>query len=221
MFAFFKKMVFHLLCRTAHLPPPDHPPPDCPNFRYFFPLPPPFRSFLSLGVFSWNFGGVFEGRDPQMRTFGLSKRLTTPPIPYPCRRQQCTFATVHKPHQPTQHCSPRDGVVYSCPIHRQNCAPWIRVRHRLDRVPCESGHIWLCGLLLHWPVGTPHIDHPRTRTIFVRNYLQCYMLTSTEQHGHQRIALFSTFSLEHLRPHPPKDKWNRLRGTSLRMATFI
>ena len=31
------------------------------------------RSFLpSLGVFSLNFGGVFEGRDPQMCTFGLS-----------------------------------------------------------------------------------------------------------------------------------------------------
>ena len=27
---------------------------------------------LSLGVFSWNFGAVFEGRDPQMCTFGLS-----------------------------------------------------------------------------------------------------------------------------------------------------
>ena len=29
------------------------------NFALFFPLPPPFRSFcVSLGVFSWNFGGV-------------------------------------------------------------------------------------------------------------------------------------------------------------------
>ena len=27
--------------------------------RFFFPLPPPFRSFcVSLGVFSWNFGGA-------------------------------------------------------------------------------------------------------------------------------------------------------------------
>ena len=29
---------------------------------FFFPL---------LGVVSWNFGGVFEGRDPQMCTFGV------------------------------------------------------------------------------------------------------------------------------------------------------
>ena len=27
--------------------------------------------FLSLGVFSWNSVGVFEGRDPQMCTFGF------------------------------------------------------------------------------------------------------------------------------------------------------
>ena len=30
--------------------------------RFFFPFPPPFRSFcVSLGVFSWNFGGVSAG----------------------------------------------------------------------------------------------------------------------------------------------------------------
>ena len=29
--------------------------------RFFFPFPPPFRSFcVSLGVFSWNFGGVWS-----------------------------------------------------------------------------------------------------------------------------------------------------------------
>ena len=32
-----------------------------PKFRAFFPLPPPFRSFcVSLGVFSWNFGGLLK-----------------------------------------------------------------------------------------------------------------------------------------------------------------
>ena len=41
------------------------------NFA-FFPSRHHFRPFcLSLGVFSWNFC-VFEGRDPQMCTFGLS-----------------------------------------------------------------------------------------------------------------------------------------------------
>ena len=35
-------------------------------------LPPPFSFFSLSGVFSWNFGGVFEGWDPPMCTFGLS-----------------------------------------------------------------------------------------------------------------------------------------------------
>ena len=46
------------------------------KFRAVFPLPLPCSLFfsLSLGVFSWNSGGVFEGRDPQMCTFGNSTR---------------------------------------------------------------------------------------------------------------------------------------------------
>ena len=50
------------------------------NFAFFFLLPLPIfiiflslEIFLSLGVFSWNFGGVFEGWDPQMCTLGLLK----------------------------------------------------------------------------------------------------------------------------------------------------
>ena len=48
---------------------------DRPKFCSFFSLSRrKFRSFLpSLGVFSWNFGGVFEGRNPQMCTFGLKQ----------------------------------------------------------------------------------------------------------------------------------------------------
>ena len=44
------------------------------NFAFFFSLSRrKFRSFFSLwGVFSLNFGGVFEGRGAQMCTFGLS-----------------------------------------------------------------------------------------------------------------------------------------------------
>ena len=50
-------------------------PRDRPQIR-LFPSPAPifFLSSLTLEVFSWNFGGVFEGRDPPMCTFGLSKR---------------------------------------------------------------------------------------------------------------------------------------------------
>ena len=45
-------------------------------FHFLRPLPVrhvplPFSLFFSLGgVFSWNYGGVFEGRDPQTCTFG-------------------------------------------------------------------------------------------------------------------------------------------------------
>ena len=48
------------------------PPPDSPKFRSFFPSRHNFHSFFSLGVLSWIFGGVFEGQDPEMCTFGLS-----------------------------------------------------------------------------------------------------------------------------------------------------
>ena len=65
-----------LTCVSVDHQTPDPPPQDPPlrrtaqNFAHFFPLPSPFRSFcLSLEVFSLNFG-VFEGRDPQMCTFG-------------------------------------------------------------------------------------------------------------------------------------------------------
>ena len=65
--------------------PPD-PPPEGPSldrpldrppkiFALFFSLPPEISFFLlSLGVFSLNFGGVFEDRDAQMCTLGLEPR---------------------------------------------------------------------------------------------------------------------------------------------------
>ena len=57
---------------------------DRPKFRSFFTLSRrTIRSFLpSLGVFSLNFGGVFEGRDPQMCTFGLSGCRVKPRRPH-------------------------------------------------------------------------------------------------------------------------------------------
>ena len=57
---------------------------DRPKFRSFFSLSRrKIRSFLpSLGVFSLNFGGVFEGRDPQMCTFGLSGCRVKPRRPH-------------------------------------------------------------------------------------------------------------------------------------------
>ena len=57
------------------------------NFAFFFPLSRHsfYFFFHSLLVFSWNFGGVFEGRDPQMCTFGVlglsCETLAAPPRP--------------------------------------------------------------------------------------------------------------------------------------------
>ena len=53
------------------LPPPSAGPPKI--LLFFFPLPLQFSLFcLSCWSFSLNFGGVFEDRDPQLCTFGLS-----------------------------------------------------------------------------------------------------------------------------------------------------
>ena len=61
-------------------PPPDPPPPDCPKFRSFFPFPSIFILFFPLFLsFSWN---VFEDRDPQMCTFGLSGCRVKPRRPH-------------------------------------------------------------------------------------------------------------------------------------------
>ena len=48
------------------------PPPDPPKFRVFSISRHNFLSFSLFGVLSLNFGGVFEGPDPEMCTFGLS-----------------------------------------------------------------------------------------------------------------------------------------------------
>ena len=69
----FHHFLFRKIVKKLSLPLPDPPPPDLPKFRSFVPSPAPiFALSLSLGVFSLNFGGVFEGRDNQTCTFGLS-----------------------------------------------------------------------------------------------------------------------------------------------------
>ena len=70
------------LRRTPLLP--DPPPPDRPKFRAFsLSSRHNFHSFLPLfWSFSLNFGGVFEDRDPQMCTFGLSGCRVKPRRPH-------------------------------------------------------------------------------------------------------------------------------------------
>ena len=40
-----------------------------PKISLFFPLPPLFSFLPLLGVVPWNFGGVFEGRDPNVHVW--------------------------------------------------------------------------------------------------------------------------------------------------------
>ena len=84
-------------------PAPDPLPPDRPTFRSFFSSP--VRSFCLSLVFSWNFGGVFEGRDPQ------TPASSGPPGLHTTTRelQTCTFDdpaalpnTTKKPREDTQ-----------------------------------------------------------------------------------------------------------------------
>ena len=103
-----------------HLPPDppstDLPPPDRPKFRSFlYPLPPPSRSFcVSLGVFSLNFGGVFEVQNPSIVhvwALGLceTSAASGPPGFHTTTRelQTCTFDpsashTTRKPREDPQ-----------------------------------------------------------------------------------------------------------------------
>ena len=70
----FKVLVWSCSLPPFPGPPFPGPPSPGPPCRSFCPLSSrKIRSFLpSLGVFSLNFGGVFEGRNPQIYTFGLS-----------------------------------------------------------------------------------------------------------------------------------------------------
>ena len=58
------------------------------NVFFFSPSPAPiFAFFVSLGVFSSNCGGVFEGRSPQMCPFGLSGCRVKPRLLWGFTRQ--------------------------------------------------------------------------------------------------------------------------------------
>ena len=77
-----------------------------PKIRVFFPSPAAkfVLSSLSWGVFSWNFGGVFEGRGVQTCTFGvLWLSCETPAAPKP----RADASVVH----PFVHCCSTSGFV--------------------------------------------------------------------------------------------------------------
>ena len=87
---------------------PDRPSASLPKISRFFPLSRfHFRSFSIFlwgslrGVFSWNFGGVFEGRGAQMCTFGLSGCRVKP------RRLWGRRASHDNPRTPNDQKTPR------------------------------------------------------------------------------------------------------------------
>ena len=65
---------------------------------FFLPLPHHFCSFcLSLDVFSLNFGGVFEGRNPKMCTFGVLGRRGFTRQPENSKRAHLRALALHTP----------------------------------------------------------------------------------------------------------------------------
>ena len=58
--------------RPGRFWPTDRPPPDRPKFRAFFSSPTSIFTLSLSGGLLLNFGGVFEGQDPKMCTFGFS-----------------------------------------------------------------------------------------------------------------------------------------------------
>ena len=120
------RVVFHVWVLVSRFG-LDRPCPGPPKISLFFSLSRrKIRSFLpSLGVFSLNFGGVSEGRDPQMCTFGLSgcrvkpRRLhqTGPPENCGGRRKKKKSAKFWAPHPSGLHPSGLhpSGLHFSAP----------------------------------------------------------------------------------------------------------
>ena len=100
---------------------------------FFFSLLPPQFSFffLSLGVFSWNFLGVFEDRNPEMCTFGLSGCRVKPWRPH----QTGPPGLAHdSPRTPNVHISgPRRFK------HNQNSTKGPQERERRKKIVAEEG----------------------------------------------------------------------------------
>ena len=112
--------------------PPSAGPPKISAFFFFFPLPPPYSLFFaSLGVFSWNFGGVFEGRDPQMCTFGLLGCRVKPPAALgPCGISGGASPALQKHHQNSTRRPPQREKERKWEREREKKAKFWAVRRR-------------------------------------------------------------------------------------------
>ena len=101
------------------------------NFALFSLSRSHFRTF-SLGVFSLNFGGVFQGRDPQMCTFGLSACRVKP------RRRNHTQTTTHR----QQHTNTSNGLA-KIGWHKIGLAQnWIGPKLDWPKIGLAQNWIW-------------------------------------------------------------------------------
>ena len=115
-----------------------------PNFRAFFSLSRHcFHSFLPLsGVLSLNVGGVFEGRDPEMCTFGLSGCRVKPQQRPPGSRRDMANARAEEqarrePHRRSHACLARDRMIFGS-LRTLALANWHWNRARVDQ-PIQDG----------------------------------------------------------------------------------
>ena len=129
------------------------------NFALFFPSPATIVTLfcLSLGVFSWNFGGVFEGRDPQMCTFGLSGCRVKPQRLWGCRLARLEAVSRSRPvGKMTHRLCPR-GAAQRCQI--SGTFQYLEARRKSGNYEVVSKDItkcdWQRGVAAH-PPGPSH-----------------------------------------------------------------
>ena len=113
-------------------PPPDNPPPDNPKFRFFFPSS--CHNFHSSFSLLGSFRGillVFEGRNPEMCTFGvLGLSCETPAAP----PDQAAGASHDSPRTPNVHISGPHRFK-----HHQNSTKGPQESERRKKIVAEEG----------------------------------------------------------------------------------
>ena len=89
------------------------------NFALFSLSRPFFLLFLSLGVFSWNFGGVFEGgtlKCVRLKWYACQEALTSPPT-----AERCKIASPLRWNATARHSSKRTPPAVIVSPHQSKC----------------------------------------------------------------------------------------------------
>ena len=151
-----------------------------PTFRAcFFHLPPQFSFFfslsLSLGVFSWNFGGVLKRRDPQMCTFGALRVSCEAAAGFGPKRKKIVAEqsallrlTVCNARFPNH---PHGSSTWTMQPHTRSCRDW----------NCDS-----CGVGRTTAAGRGETSERRGYHVLQESYGACKLLIS----GPSRLVTF-------------------------------